>query len=88
MTITTPGFNFDPKEIRVKAGTNTTLRFDNTDRAPHSFDVDELDVHVPAAPGQQAAVVFKPTMPGQYTFYCGIPGHREAGMHGTLVVES
>ena len=87
MTITTPGFNFDPKEIRVKAGTNTTLRFDTTGRRPHSFDVDELDVHVPAAPGQQAAVVLKPTMPGLYTFYCGIPGHREAGMQGTLVVE-
>jgi len=37
------------------------------------------------APGSTSAVSAR-LKPGRYTFYCPVPGHRAAGMKGTLVV--
>jgi uncharacterized cupredoxin-like copper-binding protein len=34
-----------------------------------------------------ALALFRPNAPGTYTFICQIPGHPEAGMVGTLIVE-
>jgi uncharacterized cupredoxin-like copper-binding protein len=36
-------------------------------------------------PGGQSQVVVT-LKPGKYTFYCPVPGHRQAGMVGTLTV--
>ena len=85
--VTTPGFKFEQTRLTAKAGETVALRLENTHNAPHSFDVDALKVHVPAAPGTQGLILFTPTTPGTYTFYCGVPGHRELGMEGTLIVE-
>jgi uncharacterized cupredoxin-like copper-binding protein len=83
----TPNMYFDQTEIKARVGETVALRFVNSHGAPHSFDIDELNVHVPVVAGQQGLIMFKPSQPGSYTFYCGIPGHREAGMVGTLIVE-
>jgi uncharacterized cupredoxin-like copper-binding protein len=80
-------FKFDQQELRVKAGELVALRLDNGDEREHSFDIDELGVHVPIAIGQSGVALFTPEKPGSYTFYCAIPGHRGAGMAGTLIVE-
>jgi uncharacterized cupredoxin-like copper-binding protein len=39
------------------------------------------------APGKQDEIVWKFTKPGTFDFSCLIPGHREAGMFGTVVVK-
>lgn len=39
-----------------------------------------------AKPGQSTSVTFTPTQVGEFEFICTIPGHREAGMVGRLVV--
>jgi heme/copper-type cytochrome/quinol oxidase subunit 2 len=85
--LTSPDFTFDQPKLTAKVGETVALRFENTHVAPHSFDIDELNVHVPAGPGTQNLILFKPTTPGTYTFYCAVPGHRELGMEGTLVVQ-
>lgn len=84
----TPGMYFDQAELRVGPGELVALHLQNPHGAPHSFDIDALDVHVSMPSGKEALALFMaPAAPGTYEFYCGVPGHREAGMVGTLVVE-
>jgi uncharacterized cupredoxin-like copper-binding protein len=40
-----------------------------------------------AAPKTTGELVWKFTHPGQFEFACLIPGHREAGMSGTVIVK-
>ena len=52
-----------------------------------SEDVHELDLHVAALPGGgRGTLEFTATEPGEYEYYCTVPGHKEAGMLGTLIV--
>jgi uncharacterized cupredoxin-like copper-binding protein len=85
--LTTAHDKFDQSELRAKVGETVALRLENSDASGHSFDIDAFNVHVPIPPGKAALALFKPSKPGSYTFYCSVPGHREAGMVGTLIVE-
>ena len=81
------GMRFQPAQLHAKVGETVALRLDNRDPEEHYFDIDELNVHVAMPSGTSALAVFRPTAPGTFTFYCQVPGHREAGMVGTLIVE-
>jgi plastocyanin len=78
---------FDRADLRARVGEAVALRLENSDTQVHYFDIDAFDVHVPMPTGTPALALFTPTAPGTYTFYCRIPGHMEAGMKGTLIVE-
>ena len=82
----TSNMKFDQAEIRAKVGETLALRLDNADSIPHSFDIDALNVHAPMPVGKPGLALFKASTAGSYTFYCGMPGHRESGMVGTLIV--
>jgi uncharacterized cupredoxin-like copper-binding protein len=43
-------------------------------------------LHVAAEPGATGHMTFTPTQPGSYEFYCTVPGHKDAGMVGTMTV--
>jgi nitrite reductase (NO-forming) len=59
----------------------------NKDGIGHTFDIDSLGIHVQLPPESTMAVAIKPTGPGSLEFYCSVPGHRDAGMVGTINVE-
>jgi plastocyanin len=85
--VETEDFRFTEQEIHLPAGAEISLDLFNADVVPHSFDVDELDIHIEMPANEVASRTFTLSQPGTYTFYCGVPGHREAGMVGTLIVE-
>ena len=81
---------FEPARITVKSGTPVRLTLTNDGALDHDWVVDNLDgktVRVDAKSKASATVEFTPTASGTYEFYCSVPGHREAGMKGTLVVQ-
>jgi hypothetical protein len=66
---------------------NVTFLLPNVGAAPHNFSIDELEIDIDQAAGSQEEVVINAPA-GEYEFYCNVPGHREAGMTGTLIVDS
>jgi uncharacterized cupredoxin-like copper-binding protein len=63
------------------------LFVENRDSFAHSFDIDALGIHLQVPAGGTVAIAIKPTAAGSIQFYCAIPGHREAGMAGTIIVQ-
>lgn len=84
--VTATSFEFDPDEIRVAAGESVAIVLTSEDIL-HDLTIDELDAHVAADRGETATGGFTADEAGTYTYYCSVPGHREAGMEGTLTVE-
>jgi plastocyanin len=80
---------FDQKDATAKAGT-VTIDFDNKQALSHDVKVEdssgqELGGTDLVSSGTANATV--DLQPGTYTFFCSVPGHREAGMEGTLTVK-
>jgi FtsP/CotA-like multicopper oxidase with cupredoxin domain len=69
-------------------GEPLTIRLVNGDAMIHNLAIDELTVlsRDLVAVEDQFTLTFTPSNEGQFTYYCTIPGHRQAGMWGTLVV--
>lgn len=53
----------------------------------HVDDSTARMIHVAAEAHAQGVLEFTPTEPGTYVFYCTVPGHRQLGMEGIIVVE-
>jgi uncharacterized cupredoxin-like copper-binding protein len=79
--------SFDTKQLSAKAGTVTIAL---TNNAPLEHDVSVAQgstvlAKTPTFRGGSRTLTVK-LKPGKYTFYCSVPGHRQAGMEGALSV--
>ena len=89
VTVTMTDMQFSPATVTVKAGTPVTFTAPNKGVLEHNWHVKigNETIQIDARPGQTATQIFTPTTPGTYTVICTIPGHEQAGMKGTLIVE-
>ena len=80
---------FDQKDATAKAG-NVTINFDNKQSLQHDVAVADSSGKVIGQTDLVSSGTANATVDlqaGTYTFYCTVPGHKEAGMEGTLTVK-
>jgi len=73
----------------AKAG-QVTIDFNNPQALTHDVQIEDAQGEEVGgteliASGEDSTTV--KLEPGTYTFFCSVPGHREAGMEGTLTVK-
>lgn len=80
---------FTTDSATAKAG-KVTVDFNNESPVPHDVAIESSSgetlgqTEIIAEGSDSTEVELKP---GTYTFYCTVPGHRQAGMEGTLTVK-
>lgn len=79
---------FDKKTLSSSAG-RVTIVLSNSAPLSHNVSIEGQGVNQQGKTvGQGGTSKVSATLkPGTYTFYCSVPGHREAGMQGTLTVK-
>ena len=79
--------SYNTKQLSAKAGT-VTITMTNMSPLEHNVTVAQGSTVLGATPTFQGGskTLTLNLKAGTYTFYCSVPGHRQAGMEGTLTV--
>jgi Cu-Zn family superoxide dismutase len=92
LTVEMVDIDFNPNDFSIPANTDVTITLPNNGAAVHNFNVDGKNN--PSDPGIRSgdvqpgdsATVTVNLPPGEWYYYCSIPGHEAAGMYGTITV--
>ncbi|MDR7522837.1 MAG: cupredoxin domain-containing protein [Armatimonadota bacterium] len=83
-------FAFDPKEVTARAG-EVTFEVKNEGSIEHNFVIEDTNrrtlAQIPIIEPGKTEDVKATVRPGTYPIVCSLPGHKEAGMTGTLRVQ-
>lgn len=82
-------FAFNAEKATAKSG-NVSFVIENPTPVPHTIAVEDKSGKVlgrtrTAIRGKENVIIG--LQPGTYTYFCAVPGHRAAGMEGTVTVE-
>jgi uncharacterized cupredoxin-like copper-binding protein len=81
------GLKYDQKVVRAHAG-RIKIVFLNRSALKHNVNVElgEKEFGKSKTITHATTTFFVTLKAGKYNFYCSVPGHEDAGMHGTLIV--
>lgn len=79
-------FNFSPTSLRMAGPGNLTITLNNVGAIEHDFVIEGVDGRILTKAKEKKTGEFVLTKAGNYTFECSLPGHKDAGMKGTLTV--
>jgi nitrite reductase (NO-forming) len=75
-------------DLQVQPGDVVEITLVNGDGVMHDLAIDEFQVASGSVDqqGQIKKVIFTAAQEGEFVYYCSVPGHRQAGMFGKLIV--
>jgi nitrite reductase (NO-forming) len=79
-------FKFTPNSFQVPLGQKISFTLTNTGVVEHDVTLSASGFTLAALPGQTATGEFTFDQAGQFDLFCSVPGHKDAGMRGTLTV--
>lgn len=85
VSVTARYASFQPSIITVAKGQTVKLTLTSRDIG-HTLTIDELGINIAVGARQTVTKEVTVEKAGTFTFYCAVPGHRRAGLEGTLKV--
>jgi len=78
----------DNPTLYVHKGDTVKVTLANTGTQRHDFTLQGYNIETSVLnPGQSDSIVFKADTTGTFTYYCSVPGHKDLGMQGQLIVQ-
>jgi nitrite reductase (NO-forming) len=84
--VTAKEFSFGPGKLALDKPGQIVVNLTNAGVVEHDLSITGVAGKAYAAPGGKGSATFELPKAGTYQVFCSIPGHKEAGMVGTLVV--
>jgi uncharacterized cupredoxin-like copper-binding protein len=84
--VTAVDIAFEQETLELPADTDVTIVLTNEGFLQHDLVIEDTDYKTELLDNGESAELVVNLPAGEYTYYCSVAGHREAGMTGTLTV--
>ncbi len=80
---------YTPNRISVEKGQVITIIFINNGTIPHNLFIDGYNLTTDTInPGDKYTLTFVADVAGEFVFWCTVPGHKDQGLRGVLIVNN